>query len=89
MGKAIKSFACAREQIVVSTKLWQSGSGSVNETFLSRKHVLEGINNSLRRLDLKYVDIVFAHRPDYETPLEEICRGNKPPDLLHLVLIFC
>lgn len=74
LGKAIKNFGCKRSDIVVSTKLWMVGNG-VNDTFLSRKHILEGITNSLKRLDLEYVDVVFAHRPDYETPLEEICRA--------------
>lgn len=41
---------------------------------LSRKHLIEGVRNSLKRLQLDYVDIVFCHRPDYETPLEETCR---------------
>ena len=36
---------------------------------------MEGVNNSLKRLQLDYVDVVFCHRPDYETPLEETCRA--------------
>lgn len=63
-----------REDIVVSTKLWRVGDG-VNDLFLSRKHLLEGINNSLKRLQMDYVDVVFCHRPDYDTPLEETCRA--------------
>ena len=47
----------------------------VNDTFLSRKHIIEGLNNSLKRLKLSYVDVVFAHRPDNYTPMEEICRA--------------
>ncbi|KAJ6137174.1 hypothetical protein N7471_003660 [Penicillium samsonianum] len=42
---------------------------------LSRKHIIEGMACSLRRLDLQYVDIVYAHRPDPHTPIEEIVRG--------------
>lgn len=40
---------------------------------MSRKHIIEGLDNSLKRLQLDYVDVVFSHRPDYETPLEETC----------------
>lgn len=42
---------------------------------MSRKHIIEGVNNSLKRLQLDYVDVVFSHRPDFETPLEETCRA--------------
>jgi aryl-alcohol dehydrogenase-like predicted oxidoreductase len=60
--------------LVVSTKIYRSGEG-VNDTFLSRKHILEGIKNSLKRLQLDYVDVIFCHRPDYQTPLEETVRA--------------
>ena len=63
-----------REDIVVSTKILKIGEGP-NDGFLSRKHIVEGLNNSLKRLQLQYVDVVFCHRPDYETPLEETCRA--------------
>lgn len=42
---------------------------------LSRKHVIEAIDNSLKRLQLDYVDIIYAHMFDPMTPMEEICRG--------------
>jgi len=42
---------------------------------MSRKHIIEGLKNSLKRLDLEYVDIVFSHRPDRQTPLEETLRA--------------
>ena len=42
---------------------------------MSRKHLIEGMNASLERLQLDYVDIVLAHRPDQSTPMEEIVRG--------------
>jgi aryl-alcohol dehydrogenase-like predicted oxidoreductase len=74
MGKAFKELNVRREDIVVSTKLWRVGNG-VNDMFLSRKHLVEGMNNSLKRLQLDYVDVVFCHRPDYDTPLEETCRA--------------
>ncbi len=68
MGQALKSYR--REELVVSTKIFWGGSAP-NQTGLSRKHLMEGIRNSLRRLDMDYVDLVFCHRPDPETPIEE------------------
>ena len=49
MGKAIKELGWKRENLVISTKLLRCGSG-VNDLFLSRKHIIEGTNNSLKRL---------------------------------------
>ena len=63
-----------REEIVVTTKVWKIGDGP-NQAFLSRKHIIEGAINSLKRLQMDYVDIIFCHRPDWETPLEETCRA--------------
>eukprot|EP00347_Sterkiella_histriomuscorum_P022012 403331992 len=74
MGRAFKELGYNREHLVVSTKLFKCGKG-VNDTFLSRKHIVEGINNSLTRLQMDYVDVLFCHRPDFETPLEETCRA--------------
>ena len=74
MGKAFKELGFKREEIVVSTKIFKCGTG-VNDMLLSRKHIIEGVNNSLKRLQLDYVDVVFCHRPDYDTPLEETCRA--------------
>lgn len=68
MGKAIKEFR--REDLVISTKLFWGGNGP-NDTGLSRKHLLEGTKNSLKRLQLDYVDLLFCHRPDPHTPIEE------------------
>lgn len=47
----------------------------LNNCGLSRKHIIEGMSLSLQRLDLPYVDVVCAHRPDRDTPMEEIVRG--------------
>jgi len=74
MGKSLKNLGWKRSDYVVSTKLFWGGKGP-NDTGLSRKHLLEGMNNSLKRLQLDYVDIIFAHRPDVGTPMEEIVRG--------------
>lgn len=72
MGEAIKSFR--REDLVVSTKIFWGGNGP-NDTGLSWKHIVEGTRNSLRRLKLTYVDLLFCHRPDPSTPLEETVRA--------------
>ncbi len=74
MGKAIKRLGIARKDFVLSTKFFKVGPG-VNDTFLSRKHIIEGVNNSLKRLQLDYMDIAFAHRYDNITPIEETCRA--------------
>jgi len=74
LGLALKELAVQREKIVVSTKIFKIGMG-VNDGFLSRKHIVEGLKNSLKRLQLDYVDVVFAHRHDPYTPIEEICRA--------------
>ncbi len=68
MGEVLKCFR--RESLVVTTKLFWGGFGP-NDIGLSRKHLLEGMKNSLRRLQLDYVDLVFCHRPDPYTSLEE------------------
>ena len=74
MGKSFKELKVKREEIVISTKLFKIGQ-KPNDGFMSRKHIIEGCRNSLKRLQLDYVDILFSHRPDYETPLEETCRA--------------
>lgn len=68
MGIVIKEFR--REDLVLSTKIFWGGNGP-NDTGLSRKHLIEGTKNSLRRLNLEYVDLLFCHRPDPATPIEE------------------
>lgn len=52
-----------------------NGRNPVNNTGLSRKHVIEGVDAALERLQLNYVDLVYAHRPDLDTPMEEIVRA--------------
>jgi voltage-dependent potassium channel beta subunit len=74
MGNVIKKLGWKREDVVVSTKIFWGGKGP-NDTGLSHKHIIEGMNNSLRRLQLDYVDLVFCHRPDRNTPIEETVRA--------------
>merc|ERR1719233_2299766 len=66
-----------REDIVISTKLyWMTGHpAGQNNIGTSRKHIVEGMKNSLKRLQLDYVDVVFAHRHDPLTPMEETVRA--------------
>ncbi|MFZ3070834.1 MAG: aldo/keto reductase [Anaerolineaceae bacterium] len=70
MGKALKELGWPREQYLISTKIFWGGNGP-NDTGLNYKHIIEGVNNSLKRFDQEYVDLLFAHRPDPETPIEE------------------
>jgi voltage-dependent potassium channel beta subunit len=70
MGKVIKSAGWDRADLVVSTKIFWGGDGP-NRTGLSRKHLIEGTNAALRRLQTDYVDLLFCHRPDKHTPIEE------------------
>ncbi|GIL16170.1 MAG: potassium channel subunit [Chloroflexota bacterium] len=72
MGNVFKSAGWARETFVVSTKFYWGLRETVNQrNTLNRKYLLEAINGSLKRLQLDYVDIVFAHRPDPDTPIAE------------------
>jgi aryl-alcohol dehydrogenase-like predicted oxidoreductase len=70
LGEALKGER--REGLEVFTKVyWPTGPGKHNDSGLSRKHVMESIDGSLRRLGTDYVDLYQAHRYDHETPLEE------------------
>ncbi|KAK0385030.1 hypothetical protein NLU13_7508 [Sarocladium strictum] len=78
MGEAIKKYGWKRNDIVISTKIYWGGAfgdNIVNNKGLSRKHVIEGMNACLKRLDLEYVDLIYAHRPDRQTPIEETVRA--------------
>src|SRR5687768_3009481 len=70
LGDALKGER--RESLEIFTKVyWPTGPGGKNDTGLSRKHIMESINGSPRRLRTDYVDLYQAHRYDTETPLEE------------------
>jgi aryl-alcohol dehydrogenase-like predicted oxidoreductase len=70
LGEALKGER--RESLEIFTKVfWPTGPGGPNDSGLSRKHILESINGSLRRLQTDHVDLYQAHRYDVETPLEE------------------
>jgi voltage-dependent potassium channel beta subunit len=74
MGAAIKQAGWKRSDLVISTKLFWGGSGP-NDKGLSRKHIIEGTKASLKRLDMDYVDLLYCHRPDTTTPIEETVRA--------------
>lgn len=78
MGAAIKKYGWKRNDLVISTKIYwgaANGSNPVNNVGLSRKHIVEGVNLALERLGLEYVDLIYAHRPDRDTPIEETVRA--------------
>jgi voltage-dependent potassium channel beta subunit len=74
MGNVIKRKGWDRSNLVVSTKIFWGGNGP-NDTGLSAKHITEGMNKALQRLQMDYVDLVFCHRPDPNTPIEETVRA--------------
>jgi len=72
MGAALKKLGWRRGSYLVSTKLYWGLHESPNEqNTLNRKYLLEAIDGSLRRLDLDYVDLLYCHRADPSTPIEE------------------
>ncbi len=76
MGNVIKKLGWRREDLVVLTKVFWGGHGrGPNDRGLSHKHLIEGFHNSLRRLQMDYVDLIFCHRPDPNTPIEETVRA--------------
>ncbi|KAE9395005.1 voltage-gated potassium channel beta-2 subunit [Gymnopus androsaceus JB14] len=76
MGRVIKELGLRRTDIIVTTKIfWGVGRKDPNAGGLSRKHILEGTQESLARLQLDYVDIIFAHRADPNVPMEEVVRA--------------
>jgi len=80
MGNVIKKLGLHRESVVISSKVFWGGEGP-NDTGLSRKHIYEACKNSLKRLQLDYLDLFFCHRPDPNTPIEETVRAMD--ELIH------
>ena len=72
MGQALRELGWARESYLISTKFfWGIVPGVNTKNTLNRKYLSQAIDRSLERLDLDFVDLVFCHRPDPETPIEE------------------
>ncbi len=70
MGNIIQKAGWKRSDLVLSTKIFWGGKGP-NDRGLSRKHLMEGTHAALKRLQTEYVDLLFCHRPDLYTPIEE------------------
>ena len=79
MGQAIKGLA--RAELVISSKVFGPTMPGPNGRGLSRKHIMESIHASLKRLDTDYLDLYFCHRYDPDTPMEEVARAMD--DLIH------
>lgn len=73
MGKALAELP--RRHLVISSKCFGAMSDDVNDRGLSRKHIFESVHDSLQRIGTDYLDILFCHRFDDETPLEETVRA--------------
>ncbi|MBI1278417.1 MAG: aldo/keto reductase [Anaerolineaceae bacterium] len=69
-GRALRDFA-KRDEVVLATKIYNPMGSQPNHRGLSRKHIMQGIDASLKRLGTDYVDLYQIHRWDYETPIEE------------------
>ncbi|TDL20912.1 voltage-gated potassium channel beta-2 subunit [Rickenella mellea] len=75
MGRVLKELGIRRSDVVISTKLFWGLRNGPNDGGLSRKHIIEGTKEALERLQMDYVDIIFAHRPDNTVPIEETVRA--------------
>jgi aryl-alcohol dehydrogenase-like predicted oxidoreductase len=71
LGRALKAFDVRREDVVIATKVYHPMGPHPNQRGLSRKHILQALDDSLRRLGVDYVDLYQIHRFDLETPIEE------------------
>lgn len=75
MGRVLKTKNWDRTSYVVSSKAffgWRGAQNKPNQTGLSRKHLTEACNEALQRLQMDYLDLFFCHRPDKNTPIEEV-----------------
>ena len=75
MGEAFKALAWPRLNYIVSTKFFwgldREGAAANRKDTLNRKYLMQAIDGSLKRLGLDFVDLIFCHRPDPQTPIEE------------------
>ena len=77
-GKALKRD---RHSVILATKLHAKVGPGINDSGLSRRHIMMSIEDSLRRLQTDFIDVYYAHAPDYGTPMEETLRAMD--DLVH------
>jgi aryl-alcohol dehydrogenase-like predicted oxidoreductase len=78
VGKAVKG---KRDSMVIATKVCGKSGPGPNDRGLSRKHIMQAVEGSLKRLQTDYIDLYYAHTPDYDTPLEETLLAFN--DLVH------
>jgi aryl-alcohol dehydrogenase-like predicted oxidoreductase len=71
LGRALKEFGPSRDRLVIATKVFNPMGDDPNQRGLSRKHTLQALDDSLRRLKMDYVDLYQIHRFDSATPVEE------------------
>lgn len=71
VGKTLKD---KRQKVIIATKVFSPQGTGPNDSGLSRGHIIRAIDGSLRRLNTDYIDIYYAHAPDYSTPIEETLR---------------
>lgn len=81
LGKVVRDLGLRRQELVLSSKVFWPMSDDVNDRGLSRKHIMESVEGSLRRLGTDYLDLYFCHRYDPEAPVEEVVRAMD--DLVH------
>ncbi len=77
MGRVLRNKSWERSSYTLSSKVffgWRGDNNKPNQTGLSRKHVTEACNEALERLQTEYLDLYFCHRPDKNTPIEEVVR---------------
>ena len=73
-GRYMKELFSRRDEFVLATKVFfpvEKGANKPNQSGLSRKHIMESVDASLRRLNMDYIDLLQTHRWDYNTPVEE------------------
>ena len=75
LGKALKDLNIDRQQLVIATKLRIRMGIGANQVGLSRLHIADSVNDSLNRLDISHIDLLYIHGVDPLTPLEETMRG--------------
>ena len=72
VGTALSEAQYSRNELVLSSKVfWPMADNSINNVGLSRKHIMDSIQQTLDRFDVDYIDLYFCHRFDHQTPLEE------------------
>jgi aryl-alcohol dehydrogenase-like predicted oxidoreductase len=75
LGEALKKLGIPRQELVIATKVRLRMGPGANQVGLSRLHILDSVNDSLRRLNLSHIDLLYIHGVDPVTPLEETMRG--------------